>query len=81
MSVVFRVTTINPFVMAEDAPATDRRADELYFAEVEQCDIYPGLFGNKYGYEDADVLTPTEREFDAATWLSFVANVYTNAYH
>lgn len=53
----------------EDVPAACRRADELYFAEVEQCDIYPGLFGNKYGYEDADVLTPTEREFDAATWL------------
>jgi hypothetical protein len=36
-------------------------------AEVEQCDIYLGLFGNEYGYEDADGLSPTEREFDVAT--------------
>jgi predicted HTH transcriptional regulator len=55
-----------PFLF-EDVPAADRRADELYLAEVEQCDIYLGLFGNEYGYEDADGLSPTEREFDAAT--------------
>ncbi|MBV5289855.1 DUF4062 domain-containing protein [Pelodictyon phaeoclathratiforme] len=35
----------------DDIPAADRRADELYLAEVEQCDIYPGLFGNEYEYE------------------------------
>lgn len=57
-----------PFLF-EGVPAADRRTDGLYLAEVEQCDIYPGLFGNKYGYEDADGLYPTEREFDAATWL------------
>ena len=57
MSAVFRVTTINPFVMAEDAPAADRRTDGLYLAEVEQCGIYTGSFVNKYGYEDADGLS------------------------
>ena len=30
-----------PFLF-EDVPAADRRADELYLAEVEQCDIYLG---------------------------------------
>jgi hypothetical protein len=54
-------------LLFEDVPAADRRADELYLAEVEQCDIYLGLFGNEYGYEDADGLSATEREFDAAT--------------
>ena len=33
----------------EDAPATDRRPDELYLDEVERCDIYVGLFGDEYG--------------------------------
>jgi hypothetical protein len=49
----------------EDVPAADRRADERYLAEVEQCDIYLALFGNEYGYEDedADGLSPTEHEF------------------
>jgi len=51
----------------EDLPASDRRPDEAYLAEVDGCDIYIGLFGNDYGYEDADGLSPTEREFDRAT--------------
>jgi len=31
--------------------------------EVGECDIYVGLFGNEYGYEDAGGVSPTEREF------------------
>ena len=27
----------------EDAPAADRRPDELYLDEVERCDVYVGL--------------------------------------
>ena len=38
--------------------------------------ITPG----EYGHEDVDGLSPTEREFDAATCF-FVANVYANVYH
>jgi predicted HTH transcriptional regulator len=53
----------------EDAPAADRRADAVYLSEVERCDIYPGLFGNDYGFEDAQGVSPTEREFDCATQL------------
>ena len=51
----------------EDLPASDRRADEVYLHEVEQSAIYVGLFGNDYGYEDAEEISPTEREFDHAT--------------
>jgi predicted HTH transcriptional regulator len=51
----------------EDLPASDRRADKVYLAEVDHSDIYLGLFGNEYGYEDADGRSPTEREFDRAT--------------
>ena len=51
----------------EDDPATDRRPDHLYLEEVEGCDLYAGLFGNGYGFEDDEGVSPTEREFDRAT--------------
>ena len=51
----------------EDLPAQDRRADEAYLAEVDRSDIYVGLFGDEYGFEDSDGLSPTEREFNEAT--------------
>ena len=51
----------------EDVPALDRRPDSLYLDEVQQSDLYVGLFGNNYGSEDADGISPTEREFDQAT--------------
>ena len=51
----------------EDLPALDRRPDSLYLDEVEQSDLYVGLFGNDYGSEDAEGISPTEREFDQAT--------------
>ena len=57
-----------PFLF-EETPAADRRAEELYLDEVERCDIYVGLFGNEYGVQDAQDLSPTHREFDLATRL------------
>ncbi|NLF70849.1 MAG: DUF4062 domain-containing protein [Candidatus Anammoximicrobium sp.] len=51
----------------EDLPASGRRADEVYLDEVDRCDIYLGIFGSDYGYEDAAGVSPTEREFDRAT--------------
>ena len=51
----------------EDSPASDRRADNVYLDEVDRCAVYVGIFGQKYGSEDADGISPTEREFDRAT--------------
>lgn len=51
----------------EDLPAQDRRPDDAYLAEVGRSDIYVGLFGNEYGFEDNGGRSPTEREFDEAT--------------
>jgi predicted HTH transcriptional regulator len=51
----------------EELPASDRRTDAVYLAEVDRCAIYLGLFGNDYGFEDAEGVSPTEREFDRAT--------------
>ncbi|MFM8476600.1 MAG: ATP-binding protein, partial [Planctomycetaceae bacterium] len=51
----------------EDLPAADRRANDVYLQEVEACDVYLGLFGNEYGWEDSRGRSATEREFYAAT--------------
>jgi ATP-dependent DNA helicase RecG len=51
----------------EDLPASDRRADEVYLDEVDRCAVYVGLFGQEYGFEDAEGVSPTEREFTRAT--------------
>ena len=51
----------------EDLPASDRRADAVYLAEVDRCEVYVGIFGNEYGFEDVEGVSPTEREFERAT--------------
>ncbi len=53
----------------EDVPASDRWPDEVYLDEVERCEIYVGLFGTDYGFEDDEGISPTGREFDRATAL------------
>ena len=70
----------------EDVPASDRRPDEIYLDEVRQSDLYIGLFGNDYGNEDKEGISPTEREFDQATTygihrLIFVKGTDDNARH
>lgn len=42
---------------------------QVYLSEVEIADIYLGLYGNKYGYEDKEGISPTEREYDRAAAL------------
>ncbi len=51
----------------EELPASDQRADQVYLAEVERCDIYLGIFGNEYGHEDARGISPIEHEYLHAT--------------
>lgn len=53
----------------EDVPANEASPQQVYLGEVEISDIYLGLYGNKYGYEDADGVSPTEREYDRAAEL------------
>ena len=56
----------NPFIF-ECLPANDHSVSQVYLKEVEGCDIYLGILGKEYGYEDCDGISPTEREFDHAT--------------
>jgi ATP-dependent DNA helicase RecG len=51
----------------EELPATNRKADDLYLEEVDRAAIYLGIFGNEYGFENSNGISPTEREFDRAT--------------
>jgi hypothetical protein len=51
----------------EDSPASDHSPRQLYLHQVDQAAIYIGLFGNEYGTEDEEGISPTEREFDRAT--------------
>ncbi|MBQ3843427.1 MAG: DUF4062 domain-containing protein [Bacteroidales bacterium] len=53
----------------EDVPANEASPQQVYLSEVEMSDIYLGLYGNKYGYEDAEGVSPTEREYDRAAEL------------
>ena len=55
-----------PFLF-EHIPATDREPEELYLSEVDGCAIYLGIFGNEYGPENKQGISPVEREFERAT--------------
>lgn len=55
-----------PFLF-ERLPASDQAVTSVYLQAVEQCAVYLGLLGVQYGYEDAEGISPTEREFDHAT--------------
>ena len=60
----------------EEIPAADRHADQVYLDEVERCDIYLGIFGYEYGFEDKSGVAPTEREYDHATRCGKTRLVY-----
>ena len=67
-----------PFIF-ENVPAVNYSAVSVYSNEVEHCDIYLGIFGKQYGFEDSEGISPTEREFDLAglhskTRLVFLSN-------
>jgi ATP-dependent DNA helicase RecG len=58
---------ISDVFLFEDIPAKDRKPDDIYLGEVEQCDIYLAIFGNQYGWKNEDGESPTELEFEHAT--------------
>ena len=63
-------------LLFEELPAADQSADECYLGEVKRSDLYLGIFGNEYGWEDDDGLSPTHREFDCATELGKTRLIY-----
>lgn len=57
-----------PFIF-EEVPANEFPVSHVYLKEVELCDIYLGLYGNLYGFEDEEGISPTEHEYDLAATL------------
>ncbi|GHV35059.1 hypothetical protein FACS1894178_3820 [Bacteroidia bacterium] len=55
-----------PFIF-EELPAENCSAPQAFLSEVATCDIYVGLLGNLYGYENETGISPTEQEYDVAT--------------
>ena len=47
----------------EDLPASDRRADHVYLAEVGRCSIYLGLFGRDYSLRTLPAFHPRNASF------------------
>lgn len=58
-------TFFEPFIF-EEVPATTHSVQNVYLKEVELSDIYIGLLGQSYGYEDSKGISPTEKEYDLA---------------
>ena len=50
----------------EEVPAQERKSDGVYLAEVDDCDIYLGIFGHTYGNVDSRGVSATEREYRRA---------------
>jgi len=57
-----------PFIF-ENVHALSNSPSSVFLNEVEKCDIYLGIFGQQYGFEDDDGISPVEREFNAALLL------------
>jgi hypothetical protein len=58
----------DPFIF-EKLPASDITPEKAYTDQVERCNVYLGIFGKEYGYENSNGISPTEVEFDLATAL------------
>ncbi len=54
-----------PFLF-EEVPATTASPGAVYSQEVQRSHIYIALLGTDYGFEDAEGISPTEREYRAA---------------
>ena len=50
----------------EEIPAGDASPKAVYLKEVAKSDVYIGLVGREYGFEDDAGVSPTEREYDCA---------------
>ncbi|MGN0866478.1 MAG: ATP-binding protein, partial [Oligosphaeraceae bacterium] len=54
----------------ERLPAKARSAEQVYLDELGRSDVYLGLFGNDYGWQDTNGMSPTQKEYNLATELN-----------
>ena len=64
-----------PFLF-EELPASDQQTSTAYLTQVASCDIYLGLFGDDYGFENEAGVSPTEYEYSSATALQKTRLIY-----
>jgi len=64
-----------PFIF-EEVPANTHSPGRVYLGEVKSSDIYIGLLGKNYGYEDEQGISPTEREYDKARFENIQRWIY-----
>ena len=57
---------LEPFLF-EELPAQDVSAKVAYLEQAAKLEVYIVLVGEQYGYQDAEGISPTEREYDTAT--------------
>jgi hypothetical protein len=55
-----------PFLF-EELPAQDKSAQTAFLEQAANADVYLLLIGERYGYEDKNGVSPTEREYNTAT--------------
>lgn len=55
-----------PFLF-EELPAQDMSAQGAYLEQAAKSEVYLLLAGERYGYQDAEGISPTEREYNTAT--------------
>jgi len=65
-----------PFIF-ERTPAKGQSAQKVYLDQVRACDIYIGLFGERYGVEDTTGISPTEREYNLSAELHKTRLIYS----
>ncbi|MHC1689824.1 MAG: Fic family protein [Bacteroidales bacterium] len=53
-------------IIFEKLPAASHSPNKVFLDEVKKSQIYIGLMGTEYGYEDANGVSPTEQEYDYA---------------
>ena len=70
----------NVFAFEFDVPATDNTLSNVYLSELSKSDIYIGLIGDNYGFEDSDGISPTEREFDEAKRLKMPRLIFVKGH-
>ena len=68
----------DPFIF-EEVPANTYTPGKVYINEVKESDIYIGLLGAEYGYEDEQGISPTEREYNKAKEEGFKVTIWRPA--
>jgi hypothetical protein len=64
-----------PFIF-ENVEAKSQSAQNVYLNQVEHCDIYIGLLGEKYGNEDENGVSSTEKAYNIAAKHKKIRLIY-----